>query len=102
MARRIFEFTTLITTSFTTSALSKVCFVVLFLTLRAGEKIIIGGFLSTALAMLKRCFCPPDSFPPESPSKIVNRRVIEALAIEGEEKRVLASHRVMLLVGHCR
>ena len=35
------------------SAFSKVCFVVLFLTRRAGEKIIIGGFALNTLKKLK-------------------------------------------------
>ena len=33
----------------------------------ASSNIIIGGFLSTARAILKRCFCPPESLFPESP-----------------------------------
>ena len=28
----------------------------------------MGGFLSTALAILIRCFCPPESLLPESPT----------------------------------
>ncbi|MEG2568233.1 MAG: hypothetical protein RSA84_18685, partial [Acinetobacter sp.] len=33
----------------------------------ASSKIIIGGFFKSALAINKRCFCPPDNFPPASP-----------------------------------
>lgn len=33
----------------------------------ASSRIIIGGFFKTALAMLNRCFCPPESLFPESP-----------------------------------
>ena len=38
----------------------------------ASSNIIIGGFFSTARAILKRCFCPPESFPPISPILVSN------------------------------
>ena len=46
-------FTTFITTSPVTFAFSRVCFVVLSLTLLAGEKIKIGGFALKTLKKLK-------------------------------------------------
>ena len=33
----------------------------------ASSNTIIGGFFNTALAILNRCFCPPESLLPESP-----------------------------------
>ena len=37
----------------------------------ASSKIKIGGFLRRALAIAKRCFCPPDKLTPLSPIKVL-------------------------------
>jgi hypothetical protein len=36
----------------------------------ASSKIRIGGFLSSARAMATRCFSPPESFRPRSPTRV--------------------------------
>ncbi len=34
----------------------------------ASSRMMMGGFFKNTLAMLMRCFCPPESFTPRSPT----------------------------------